>query len=316
MSEIDADVEAAALAEWSERREWLVGRLRREPQDLFDRVTREHLRIMWNDRAPEHMHLDDNRVALEVHAELGRLTSKDIAYVSDKFSRAVAAIGAEVRSRATSGEQLTQADYARAPIYMTSTPRGILIFTPGEGSPVGDGRAESYAETALDRLANVLPEAADDYTVSERVSGLEPRTARAVLEVADAAKRVAGLSMSYRSDKNAEPVDAVMTTAQARDIEDLLSDSREEVKPAHFTGTLDGLRMKRRMFYLELDSGASVSGVIDEDAVEDVKKLIDQRVAVVTQKVTRTTRGQRTLKPTYRLLSVAPAPDSTLLDQR
>jgi len=314
MSEIEADVEAAALAEWSERRDWLVERLRREPKDLFGRVTREHLRIAWNDRAPEHMHLDDNRVAMEVHAELGRLTSKDIAYVSDKFSRAVAAIGAEVRSLATSGEQLTQADYARAPIYMTSTPRGVLIFTPGAGSPVGEGRASSYAETALDRLANVLPEAADDSAMGERLNGLEPRTARAVLEVAEAAKRVQGLSMSYRSDKTAEPVDAVMTTAQARDIEDLLSDSSEQVEPAAFTGTLDGMRMKRRAFYLELDNGTSVSGVIDEDAIEDAKQLIDQRVHAVMQKVTRTTRGQRTLKPTYRLLSVQLAPDAATLD--
>lgn len=288
-------------------RDAVIEALDRQPGDLLAQVSQGHLRMAWNDLTPPSMAISGREVSLEVRSGGGVLTARDVAVLSERFARAVASIGHEIAHPAIGG-QLTAADYARAPIYTSHTPSGFIVFTPGPGAPVGDGSAASLSQQAMVRLAQLLPPNADDPEIADRVLSLRDRSARAVAEVAEAAKRARGLTIELVGSEEAH---SVVTPDQAENIEDLLSDTTENVVRQTYKGHLDGARVSRRLFYLVYGDDDELSGSIDEDMVPKVKRLLDQDVVVQVDKVTRTSLSGRTSRPSYRLVSVAQQPNLT-----
>ncbi|MBT9273617.1 hypothetical protein KMZ32_05955 [Phycicoccus sp. MAQZ13P-2] len=285
-------------------RQSVIEALDREPVDLLAQVSQGHLRMAWNDLAPESMAIAGREVSLEVRSEGSVFTARDVAIMSERFARAVASIGHEI-AHPSQGGQLTSADYARAPIYTAHTPSGMIVFTPGVGAPVGEGNAPSLAQQSMIRLAQLLPESPDDPQVANRVLSLRDRSARAVSEVAEAAKRARGLTVEL---VGAEKTHSVVTLDQAENIEDLLSDTTESVVRQSYKGHLDGTRVRRRLFYLVYGDDEELTGSIDEEMVPKIKRLLDQDVVVEVDKVIRTSRSGRTSRASYRLVSVAQQP--------
>ena len=257
--------------------------------------------MAWNDIAPSSLGISGSEVSLEVRSAGDKFTARDVAILSERFARAVASIGHEI-IRPSMGGPLTAADYTRAPIYTAHTPSGIIVFTPGPGSPVGEGNTPSLAQMSMVRLAQLLPESAEDPYVANRVLSLRDRSARAVSEVAEAAKRARGLTVELTGEEEAH---SVMTLDQAENIEDLLSDTTEQEIRQTYRGHLDGARVSRRLFYLIYGEDKELSGSIDEELVPKVKQLLDQDVLVQVDKVTRRSRSGHTSRPSYRLVSVA-----------
>ena len=285
-------------------RQAVIDSLDNKPADLLAQVAQGHLRMAWNDLAPSSMAIAGREVSLEVRSEGDVFTSRDVAVLSESFARAVASIGHEITHPSVGG-QLTASDYARAPIYTAHTPSGMIVFTPGLGVPVGEGSASSLAQQAMIRLAQLLPSGPQDPEVANRVLSLRDRSARAVSEVAVAAKRARGLTIDL---VGAEEVHSVVTSDQAQNIEDLLSDTTEDVVRQTYKGHLDGARVSRRLFYLVYGDDEELSGSIDEEMVPQVKRLLDQDVTVEVDKVTRRSLSGRISRPSYRLVSVAHQP--------
>lgn len=271
----------------------------------LDRAAAGGLQMLFNKIAPPHMAIGAARTTLEVSLpSRSRLTTKELSKLTDHFSRAVASIGREIMNPQRGG-QLGQADYARAPIFTTHTASGTVLFlaepdAPGIG---GSDNGLTTAEQSLERLVSLMPESADDTTIAARVLSLRPTSARAVSEVAAVAKSTSGLSMRLLGAR--EPLASVVTTDQAEDITDLLRDSSEESHTFTMKGRLDGMRFKRRMFYLEVGEDREYSGTVDERLMENVQHLLDHEVFATMEKVTRTSHDGRVSRPTYRLVGVA-----------
>lgn len=278
---------------------------RRTGGDLLAQVSRAGLKVAFDKIAPPDLRFNTRGTTLEVSA-LNRvpIPSKRLSMVEEHFSRAVAAIGSEIREPGAS-RRISQADYASAPIYTRTTPDGLILFLASPSDHAISGhRVESLAEQALTRLAELLPESAEDPSLQARLDPLRTPSLRAVHEVAEAAKSMHGLTATLVKD-GSRSVESVVTNDQADWIANLLDDERTTVSRISVRGRLDGLRFKRRMFYLEPDKGRDVIGTVDEQWVDPVKSLLNQPVDAILEKVTRVNRAGIQQQPAYRLVGVA-----------
>lgn len=288
-------------------RELIEAEFAQEPRDRLQEVARDHLRTAFNDVAPEAARLSPEGVlALQVTpAQKAPLASHQVARLSEHMARAVASIGHEL-ANPSAGPRLSPTDYRVAPIYTSYSPAGMLVFTAARGAVLVNGEpVESQSERAMTRLANLLPESADDSEVAHRVLSLREPSARAVREVALAAKSVHGLTLHLRG--SAEPVDSVVTADQAANIDDLLSDMSEVTEPITLDGFLDGVRFSRRLFYLVREHEPEVPFTVDEEQLETTQALLGNAVVARLSRITRKRRDGSAQRPTYRLISISPA---------
>lgn len=158
----------------------------------------------------------------------------------------------------------------------------------------------------MTRLASILPHSAEDLTVGSKMLALRQPERRAVTEIARVAKPMSGLSMVLLGGD--EVVHSTVTSSQADDLYDLLSDVStqvERMKP--MVGVLDGMRFSRQMFFLQLESGPDRQGLIDEDLIETAKSLLDQRVVATLERIVEVRADGKRGRASYRLVDVRAA---------
>lgn len=281
--------------------------------DTLRRVSADGLAALFNKLAPADLRISHaSSVSLAVRPAHAALTGRQVAALIDHFSRAVASIAQELSPASMRDNQLSPADYSRAPVYPVVSPGGSVIIAAGAGQvrEVDGTRIQSRAEAALVRLANLLPASEQDPRISQRVLSARVPAARAMQEVAVAARRVGGLTTALRG--SSEDVESVVDPEQARMIEDLLKDTQERVTTQHVIGRLDGMRFSRREFFLDLGSGHDLSGLVDESQVAQVRALLDRQVAATVERVVRVTASGRHQRPAFRLVALASAGESLL----
>lgn len=264
------------------------------------------LLTVFNRLAPHGFRLSTaSEVSLTVAGSRTSLTGRDVAMVVDRFSRAVASIGQELTLGSAAFRQLRPADYDRAPVFLSGTPGGPLVLSAGPSSPILGTipGGPSVAERALTRLANLLPASGHDPTLASRVLSSRPPTARAMNEIALVAKKLDGIVVSLRGTN--EDTTATVATEQATAITELLADVREDVTTQHLTGQLDGMRFRRREFFLTVGE-RDISGSVDEFLVPTVRALLDQQVVATLERVVRRSSAGSAQRPAYRLVDVRP----------
>lgn len=185
-------------------------------------------------------------------------------------------------------------------------------FTPDEEALLQlHLRDVERAELAMRKLVSSLPAFPQDQESVQAILGAEPALRLAVRDIAEATRNsdtTVGIDL-YRAlgdDPDTDDKSAILTYSQARELSDELGKVREISSPMRQTGRLDGERIRRRIFYLDLADGREISGAINEDKVHAVRLLLDQQVDVtleVTQTVTATGQAGRRH---YRLTNVEP----------
>jgi hypothetical protein len=289
------------------RAEVVAAREAAQGGDAYARLSAENLVQFFNSKAPDEYQISDSGKLRIIVTTLGsRPTARELAAVLDHFTRAVASIGQEIHD-ARSERTLGPTDYLRTPLYPVTISGGPLILEATRADlvmgalPSGD----TTSEMALARLANLLPERPDDSNFASRLLAARTPSARAVHEVALAAKRVRGLTVML--DGTGEPTASTVDVDQAQMISELLQDSREETTTQVLTGRLDGVRFRRREFYLDV-TGHDVHGVVDEPLVPVVRQLLNETVVATVERVTRITAAGAHQQPLYRLISLAATP--------
>jgi hypothetical protein len=261
----------------------------------------------YNSRAPHEYKISNTgsrRMLVSAFGE--RPTGKDMAAVLEHFSRAVASIGREIQDPG-SEHPLGPADYRRAPIYPTTLPNGPLVLVSDRGDLAFESlpSGPTTAEMALERLASLLPEDSNDPAFAGRLLAARTPTARAIHEVALAAKRTHGLRVTLEGLD--EPIASAVDVEQAELITDLLRDTREDVKRMELHGRLDGVRFRRREFYLDVQ-GSDIHGLVDEHLVPAVRHLLDHNVIATVERIVRITAAGTRQQPQYRLVNLAESP--------
>ncbi len=99
----------------------------------------------------------------------------------------------------------------------------------------------------------------------------------------------------------------MLTVEQAREVPELLSDAQDKKDTLTVYGIMDGMRTRRRLFYIEeRDSGHEFYGAIDESQLSTVMDLVGQPVvARIERLVTLRADGSKS-HPSYSLISVSP----------
>ena len=105
-----------------------------------------------------------------------------------------------------------------------------------------------------------------------------------------------------------EAIDSVLSSEQAGVLKSSLSESRVDRQTVTMIGRLDGVRTKRRIFYLEPQSGAEIHGAVDLELMEAVRANLDRQIiATLEEERIRTLAGRRN-QPLYRLVRIESAP--------
>jgi hypothetical protein len=226
---------------------------------------------------------------------------------------ATAKLGHIIRDPKTERSAAYPADRARARLIQRGQAGNMIVFGFPEPEVVTAEdslgvTAETLAERAARELVSVLPRSADDDASLDAVLAQRPTVRNAVNDIAQAVpKRAVGLGFRM-VPVSGETIDSVLSVAQADVLKSSLRESRVDRRTITVRGRLDGVRTKRRIFYLEPESGPEIHGAVDLDLLEAVRDNLDRQViATLEEERIRTLTGRRNL-PLYRLIRIESAP--------
>jgi hypothetical protein len=263
--------------------------------------------MAYNDIAPTEFAFRETSVdALELRASKGgAINTRAALSVIEHFTSAVAALGREISVPSTATAKLSQKDYARAPLFLDVQSGGlILLRAEPPGLLMNEHPVEHISSRALDRLVNLLPESSRDHSVVNNALGARVTSRRAIKEVADAAAQIGGIEMVLR--RQDDVVGASMSQHQAQTLRRQLNAREADTQVIQREGILDGARSRRRLFYLDVSSGESIEGIIDEALVEDVLRNLTQRVTATIERTRYVSKAGVPGRPVYRLTALDP----------
>ncbi|MGU3358105.1 hypothetical protein ACLBWJ_12700 [Microbacterium sp. M4A5_1d] len=248
----------------------------------------------------------------------GQVTSTVVANLTAALQRATALSAKAILDPKNHAITVQAGLVDRAPLLPVAHSRGTLYFefpeTGVDTESLERTPTAHLAENAVLELLGVLPGDAEDEAALRALPQRRPQYRSAVKALAAALGSETSMSLSLTQTGSTEHEESVLTAEQAREVPEVLSGSVEKRDILTIYGTVDGMRTRRRLFYIEeRDSGDEYSGVIDDDAqLQDVVALVSEPVvARISRMVQIRTDGSRS-HPSYSLLSVSR--DATLAD--
>ncbi|EHK87407.1 hypothetical protein ACWGRK_05450 [Saccharomonospora azurea] len=232
------------------------------------------------------------------------------AYTSSDLSRALqdatAKIGHIVRNPQTEITSVQPSDREKAPLIQRGQAGNAMFFgfpeTSVPGALISDG-IETLSERAVKELCDFLPVNGSDDGALDAVLLQRDTVRNAVSDVVNAVMRTSSIALSL-TPTTGEDVARSMTTEQARVLQSSLRESREDVGYETVTGRLDGVRTRRRIFYLERDTGSTIQGAVAPDLLDKIKENLDRPVTARLRVVRTTTIDGRRGRPVYELLEI------------
>jgi hypothetical protein len=238
----------------------------------------------------------------------------DSYHVTKAVQDATAKLGHIIREPTEERSAAYPSDRARARLIQRGQTGNVIIFGfPEAGIEQAqegnfDITTETLAERAARELVNVLPRSADDDASLDAVLAQRPTVRNAVNDIAQAVPlRADGLGFRMTL-VSGEAIDSVLSAEQAGVLKSSLDESRVDRHTITMIGRLDGVRTKRRIFYLEPQSGAEIHGAVDLELMEAVRANLDRQIiATLEEERIRTLAGRRN-QPLYRLIRIESAP--------
>ncbi|MDT7725804.1 MAG: hypothetical protein QOI21_2380 [Actinomycetota bacterium] len=234
------------------------------------------------------------------------------AYTFSDISRALqdatAKIGHIVRNPSGEVTIVQPADRDKAPLIQRGQAGNAIFFgfpEPAmEDALIHDG-LESLSERAVKELCDFLPANGSDDGALDAVLLQRDTVRNAVSDIVTAVTKNAGIGLSL-TPTSGEEVTRSMTTEQARILHGSLRESREAVGYETVAGRLDGVRTRRRIFYLEREGGGTIQGAVAPDLLDEIKENLDRPVTARLRVVRTTTIDGRRGRPVHELLEITP----------
>ncbi|WP_156042398.1 hypothetical protein [Rhodococcus sp. UNC363MFTsu5.1] len=242
-----------------------------------------------------------------------------LAVVSSSVQNAVARMSKYLANSSSAATQLRETDRYLARLF----PRrqfGRRIEFGFESPSEVDSQlfyahsVETMAEKAARELIEVLPVSADDQEAVSATFARDRAPLNAVRDIALAVEQTAGIGMSLTTHLG-DQYGSIVTLDQARRISEGLKEGVEmERESIEVTGRIDGMRTRRRIFYLESNTRA-YEGAFENDLVDAVKAHIDRPVIAVLERVRPLKKAGPRGRWSYRLVALGDAPqDVSLFD--
>jgi hypothetical protein len=200
------------------------------------------------------------------------------------------------------------ADRDKAPLIQRGQAGNAIFFgfpEPATDNALINDGLETLSERAVKELCDFLPANGSDDGALDAVLLQRDTVRNAVSDIVNAVSKNAGIGLQLTPTSGEELVRS-MTTDQARILHSSLRESREEVGYETVSGRLDGVRTRRRIFYLERESGATIQGAVAPDLLDRIKENLDRPVTARLRVVRTTTIDGRRGRPVHELLEITP----------
>ncbi|MFI5584362.1 hypothetical protein ACIA5G_04955 [Amycolatopsis sp. NPDC051758] len=235
------------------------------------------------------------------------------AYTFSDISRALqdatAKIGHIIRNPSGEVTIVQQADRDKAPLIQRGQAGNAIFFGFPELESVDDALIvdgiETLSERAVKELCDFLPANGSDDGALDAVLLQRDTVRNAVSDIVNAVAKNAGIGMAL-TPTSGEQLTRSMTTEQARILQGSLRESREAVGYETVSGRLDGVRTRRRIFYLEREGGGTIQGAVAPDLLDKLKENLDRPVTARLRVVRATTIDGRRGRPVFELLEITP----------
>lgn len=240
----------------------------------------------------------------------------DTAVVAMAIQDATAKLGHVLRSPNQEWTQVRKKDRESALLIPRGQSGSTLFFGfPSSREEHGESLlpehdAPSLSESATRELLEILPGASDDDAAIDAVLGQRMTVRSAVSDIVEAVNETAaGLHLEFTSVGN-ERLSSQLSTAHASVLHDGLRETRTDRREEILTGRLDGVRTRRRIFYLQLDTGQEIHGAIgpEPELMAEIRRYLDRRVVATVESERVETMAGRRSHPNYRLLRLDPDP--------
>ena len=241
------------------------------------------------------------------------------AYTFSDISRALqdatAKIGHIIRNPSGEVTAVQPADRDKAPLLQRGQAGNAIFFgfpEPAMDDALIHDGLETLSERAVKELCDFLPANGSDDGALDAVLLQRDTVRNAVSDIVNAVTKNAGIGLQL-TPTSGEDVARSMTTEQARILHGSLRESREAVGYETVSGRLDGVRTRRRIFYLEREGGGTIQGAVAPDLLDEIKENLDRPVTARLRVVRTTTIDGRRGHPVHELLEITP--QVSLFDQ-
>jgi hypothetical protein len=273
---------------------------------ISDRLRRNSLRVLRERWAPTTPPL---RLQLTGRHEV---TAHELALITDATQDAVAKIATLLARPSSEQTRVTNAARNRALLIPRAHSANTLLFDfPGTfaGEGLEMGPMDHLARQATSELLEYLPEAAEDTAALAALPERRLAVRSAVQTLATGVQGSSGISIEL-AGRGSQTAKSVLTLEQAREIPSLLSGERIASTAISVTGLLDGMRTRRRLFYIvENESGHEFEGSVGDSLLSAVQGSLGKVVtAGLTKRVTLRADGHRT-NASYDLNSIVIQPE-------
>lgn len=235
-----------------------------------------------------------------------RLDAYTFSDIGKALQDATAKIGHIVRNPQGEITYVQPADREKAPLIQRGQAGNSVFFgfpeTAVPDALIHDG-IETLSERAVKELCDFLPANGSDDGALDAVLLQRDTVRNAVSDVVNAVLKTSGIGLSLMPTTGDELARS-MTTEQAKVLHNSLRESREDVGYETVTGRLDGVRTRRRIFYLERDTGGTIQGAVAPDLLDEIKENLDRPVTARLRVVRTTTIDGRRGRPVYELLEI------------
>jgi len=235
----------------------------------------------------------------------------------ERLQRAVARVAKARRTHALEVKRLLKQDVAAARLnVLAAAPGSLIVELRPHIEPSRDDDDEqpeialgtsTWAEQAMIELIRVLPESRDDEAAVDSIPAADPVLRRAINDLVTG--KGGQLDVAFALQRpDSENLYGQLSSDQAKELRRSLDITTEDLVIETRRGRLDGLRTKRRLFYLEVPGGTEIHGLVDQDLLTVVRDNLDRTVNVRLEVLNQRSRSGRTTQRRYRLIDVNDSP--------
>lgn len=186
---------------------------------------------------------------------------------------------------------------------------GFPHAVPDKNDALIDRReSPSKAEASTRSLTQVLPENQQDDSALDAALGLRTPERIGLHKLSETIDRLSRSIELTLKISDGRTLGGQLTSEQARVLRESLSESEYENWTINVTGVLDGMRTRRRQFFLEVPGQKDISGTIDEELLDILPLFINQRVHAKIACRRKKQASGRTGRTGYRLVHIDSAP--------
>jgi hypothetical protein len=259
--------------------------------------------------SPDHVPPPVLRVAL---VGIRDMEAHDSYLITKAVQDATAKLGHIIRDPRSERSMAHPADRAKALLIQRGQAGNILLFgfppildeSTTESIPLG--RVETLGVRAARELVSVLPSSAEDDAALDAVLAQRLTVRNAVNDIVNAVPRKASGIGLQLTPSAGDAVSSVLSAEQAHVLKESLRETRVDRRIITMAGRLDGVRTRRRIFYLEPDSGGEIHGAMDLELLDEIRANLDHHVVVRLQEEHTQSLSGRRSQPLYRLIRIQP----------